>query len=208
MLGLIKKDLLMIKSNLKMILIIFIVFILVSLNGNGNFAFIPAFISVMLIMSTFSYDEYNKWDAYATTFPNDRKNVVKSKFIATFILILISLLVTLLLCLIIQYINNNINFKEIYELMMGCLIAIILLIAIMYPLIFKFGIEKSRIGIFIGIFSVTSIASILVKTKIEIPVSLLTFLNNYGVILFLGISLISILISYKVSKNIYLNKEF
>lgn len=208
MLGLIKKDLLMIKGNLKMISIIFIVFILIALNGNGNFAFIPAFIGVMLIMSTFSYDEYNKWDAYATTLPSGRRNIVKSKFIATFILILISFLVTLLLCLIIQYINNDINFKEIYESMLGCLIAIILLIAIMYPLIFKFGIEKSRIGIFIGIFGVTSLVSILTKVKIQIPNSLLTFLSNYGFILFFGISLISILISYKISQKIYLNKEF
>lgn len=57
MLGLIKKDLFMAKGNFKTISIIFAVFTFTAINGNQNFAFIPAFMSVMIMMSTFSYDE-------------------------------------------------------------------------------------------------------------------------------------------------------
>lgn len=60
MLGLIKKDLLMVKSNLKVIAIILIVFGVMAIQGQGDLSFIPALTSVMIFMSTFSYDEYNK----------------------------------------------------------------------------------------------------------------------------------------------------
>ena len=85
MLGLIKKDLLMIKGNIKTLAIIFVVFTIMAINGNGNFAFIPAFMSVMIVMSTFSYDEYNKTDGFITSLPNGKKNAVKSKYISTLI---------------------------------------------------------------------------------------------------------------------------
>ena len=67
MLGLIKKDLLMIKSNFKLILIMLVVFFIMALQGEFDISFIPTFIIAMLFMTTFSYDEYNKWDAYAIT---------------------------------------------------------------------------------------------------------------------------------------------
>ena len=93
MTGLIKKDLLMIKSNLKMILVILFVFFIMALQGEFDISFVPEFIVVMLFISTFSYDEYNKWDAYAITLPNGRNSVVASKYLATLILITISIII-------------------------------------------------------------------------------------------------------------------
>lgn len=208
MLGLIKKDLLLIKGNIKLVIIMFVVFILLAINGNGNFSFIPAFISVMLFMSTFSYDEYNKWDAYAITLPNGRKNVVKSKYIATLILIFLSVLVTLITCIIVGYINQNFEMKGIIETLLGCALAVILIQSFMYPFIFKFGIEKSRIGIFIVVFSLTFIISLISKQEIKISSNLIQFFNIYGMILISVLTLIILLVSYKMSRKIYLNKEF
>ena len=78
MVGLIKKDLLMIKSNLKMVLIMLVVFFIMALQGEFDISFVPPFIVVMLFMSTFSYAEFNKWDASAVTLPHGRKTVVQS----------------------------------------------------------------------------------------------------------------------------------
>jgi len=206
--GLIKKDLLMIKSNLKLVIIMFVVFILLAMNGNGNFTFIPSFISVMLFMSTFSYDEYNKWDAYAITLPNGRSNIVKSKYIATLILIFCSILVTLITCIILGYVNQNFECKAIIETLFGCFFAVVLIQSIMYPFIFKFGIEKSRIGIFVVIFSLTFIISIISKQNIEVSKDLIQFFNTYGMVLIPVLTLIFLFISYKISKKIYCNKEF
>ena len=75
MLGFIKKDLAMIKSNFKSLIFLVIIYLLLGLYGQMDISFILPFISVMLIMTTFNYDNYNKWDAYAATLPNGRINI-------------------------------------------------------------------------------------------------------------------------------------
>lgn len=208
MLGLIKKDLLIAKGNLKTLAIIFVVFTFMGINGNGNFSFIPAFMSVMVMMSTFSYDEYNKTDAFIISLPNGKRNAVKAKYTSTILIILISSILTFIISMIIGYAQNNLNMENVLSATIGCCVGIILLQAVLFPLIYKFGIEKSRIGIFIGIFGITSIASILVKDGLKIPPSLIILFNNYWMIIIpLGI-IIVLFISYKISEYLYLKKEF
>ena len=137
MLALIKKDLLLMKNNLKLIGIMLIIFFFMAMQGTYDLAFLPAMICIMIFMSTFSYDEYNKWDAYAITMPNGRKNIVKSKYIATLILVGISIIITLVLNITIGYINKNLDLEQIISIMSGCLLAIIIIESILYPIIFK-----------------------------------------------------------------------
>ena len=73
MLGLIKKDFLLIKANLKSLSIIFIVFIVMMFQGSFDVAFVMPLLGIMMFISTFSYDDFNHWNSYAITFPNARK---------------------------------------------------------------------------------------------------------------------------------------
>ena len=207
MIGLIKKDLLMVKSNLKLVIIIFAILFIMSLQGEFDISFVPPFIVVMLFMSTFSYDEYNKWDAYAITLPNGRKSVVASKYLATLILIAISIIITIVLNIIVGLINNNINLDSMLPTMLGCFFGIILAVAIIYPFIFKYGIEKGRIGLFIGSFVIVGVISFIKKaTNINISTNIVNFFETYWYIvvpiLFTGF----LYISYCISKKIYLNR--
>lgn len=209
MIGLIKKDLLIIKSNIRLVLVMFLVFFLMSWQGEFDMSFAPAFVSIMLFMSTFSYDEYNKWNAYAVTLPNGRKNVVVAKYVATLILIFISIFVTVLLNIVIGIINNNVCLEEVISTMSGCFLGIVIIEAIMYPLIFKYGIEKGRIGLFIGSFGIVGMIGLLSKViKINIPGQVLNFINDYFIIMAFVLSIIALGISYKVAEKIYLKKEF
>ena len=208
MIGLIMKDLLLIKGNLKTAILLFIVFILLAINGNGNFAFIPAFISVMLFMSTFSYDEFNHFDAYAITMPNGKTNIVKAKYIASMILVLIACLVTFVICFVIGYIQNNLDLNELFYTILGSGFAITLFQALIYPFIFKFGIEKGRIGIFIGVFLIVAIIGYILEKGIQLPTNVITFVNQYFLILCPVILIICLCISYIISKRIYLKKQF
>ena len=87
---------------------------------------------------------------------------------------------------------------------------VILLQSIIYPFIFKYGIEKSRIGIFVGIFAITGIAAFLTKSgyTITIPQHILTLLNNYWMIIIPLITIIILFFSYKISEHLYCKKEF
>ena len=81
MLGFIKKDLLMIKSNIKILAILLLIYIVMAFQGQLYLSFLLPFMGVMIMVSTFSYDTFNKWDAYAVTLPNGRKNSVRGKYI-------------------------------------------------------------------------------------------------------------------------------
>lgn len=209
MLGLIKKDLLMIKGNLKIVFLMLFVFGMMSLQNGTNLSFVLIIISIMLFISTFSYDEYNKWDAYAITLPNGRKNVVKSKYIASIILTLISSVLTILISLVIYYFNKKIDIEEMLSVMIGSIFAVSLIQSVIYPLIFKFGVEKGRIGMFIGCFVVTAIIGTLMK-NIDFSKSnnIISFFNDYFMIIMPVVSIIMIFISYKISEKIYMTKDF
>ena len=209
MVGLIKKDLLMIKSNLKMVLIMLVVFFIMALQGEFDISFVPPFIVVMLFMSTFSYDEFNKWDAYAVTLPNGRNNVVKSKYVASLILTIVTIILTIILNSLVGLINNNLEFDKFISTIMGCVFGVILIQSIMYPFIFKYGMEKGRIGLFVISFAIVGIIGLLSSVlKINIPTNVVTFFDNYWFVIIPLISIVLLLISYKISEKIYLKKEF
>lgn len=209
--GLIKKDLLLLKGNLKVIIIVLLGFTIMALYGMNEMSFILPVICVMLIMSTFSYDDYNKWDAYAITLPKGRENAIKSKYISTFILIGLGTLFTVLMYVLVILLKGNINLEYLAGNLLGGVIATILIVIFMYPVIYKFGVEKGRIAMFLGVFLLIAVCGILFSMidKLEFDWSfLLNWFNYYWYIVIPLILIIGLIISYQISKKIYMNKEF
>lgn len=209
MLGLIKKDLLMVKSNLKVIVIILVVFGIMALQGQSDLSFVPALTSVMVFMSTFSYDEYNKFNAFAISIPNGRKNVVKAKYISSLLLVIASVAITMIASICIGYSKHSLDWDYILSTSIGCLFACIVVESIIFPLIFKFGVEKGRIGLFIGAFAFSSIIAIIAKTKtFMISESILAFLESNIILILIVASILLLAISYLISNKVYAKKEF
>ena len=215
MLGLIKKDLLIVKNNLKLIGIVLIIFFILALQDNFDITLALPFIAMIylfvitLFISTFSYDEFNKWDAYAVTLPNGRKNIVKSKYITSIILVICALIVTLLLNYLISFINDSLEYEKVISLVLEMTTGIIFVESIMLPIIFKFGIEKSRLGLFGITIAITAVATIVSKKfNLSISINVIQFFNNYDFIIIPLILIISLLLSYKISEKIYSKKEF
>ena len=209
MLGLIKKDLLMIKGNLRQTILFLVVFIILALQENNIIVIVPVFVSMMIFMTTFSYDEYNKWEAYTISLPVSRKNIVKAKYFASIILWAIALLVTAVITVVMGIFEQNINYSEMIGMILGCVFSIVLLEALMFPLIFKFGVEKGRIGVFIGVFVIAALLGfIFTGIDLENANGFIEFFNNYYYILIPLVAVILMVISYFVSKKIYLKKEF
>lgn len=210
MLGLIKKDLLMIKSNIKILIILIFVYSVMAFQGEMDLSFIIPFMSVMIMISTFSYDSYNKWDAYAVTLPEGRKNVVKAKYIATAILIIISTVLMTIISISIAYARtNDIELEKNLSLMLGSLFATVLVQAFMYPTIYKFGVEKARIGIFIAVFGITMIGTMLVRgVDFSFLAKPLSFINEHWLMIIPITIILMWYLSLKLSEKIYKKKEF
>lgn len=155
MLGLIKKDLLLIKANLKSMIIIFVIYIMLAFQGTFDVTFIIPIIGIMLFISTFSYDDFNNWNSYAVTLPNGRKNVVRAKYIVSIILMIILAVVAFFIGIGISYIKtNSINLDEIISSLMGTMLSSVIIISLLYPIVFKFGATNGRIILFAVVFGI------------------------------------------------------
>lgn len=78
MIGLMKKDFLLIKSNKNIILIAFLMVILFGVFGEMDISYILPFMLLTVYMSSFSYDEYNNFNAYVCTLPNGSKYFIST----------------------------------------------------------------------------------------------------------------------------------
>ncbi len=210
MLGLIKKDLFMIKDSIKFLIIILLIYSILAYQNKIDLSFLLPFISVVLMMTTFNYDSYNKWDAYVTTLPMGRKNSVKAKYLATLFIIAISTIIITILSFAIDYFQTNtIDYKTILTTMFLCFFSTSIIESFMYPVIYKFGIEKARIGIFIVVFSIAFIGEFATKhLNFSSFNKIYVFLNNYWIVILPILLILILYISYKISEKIYLKKEF
>lgn len=210
MLGFIKKDLAMIKSNFKLLGILIIIYTIMGFLGKMDISFILPFMSVMIMISSFSYDNYNNWDAYAISFPDGRKNGVKSKYITTILMVLVVSLITLILSFLISYVTTkSINYGETLVTMLGTIFGTLLVLTIMYPIIYKLGVEKARIAIFVIIFGLIIICGFLVQyVELSFITKSLAFLENYLILILIIITILMVYISYKIALHIAMKKEY
>ena len=210
MIGFMKKDLAMIKSNFKLIGILLVVYAVMGLLGEIDISFILPFMCVMIMISSFSYDNYNKWDAYSISLPNGRKNSVKSKYLTTILMVFITAIVTTILSFIISYVNTKpIDYEQILVSMFGIVFGTLLVFTFMYPIVYKFGVEKARIGIFLIVFGLVIIGGFLAQyINLSFLANTLSFLEDYIIIILVIIMIAMVYISYKVSAKIFSKKEY
>lgn len=202
--GFIVKDLLIVKENLKASLIILGVYLLLFIGNPSNLSFLPPFMSFYLMLSTFSYDELNKWESYAFSFPNGRRNIVLSKYISTFILTLISYSLIFILSIGLSLYLHNLNLGEMFITFLANMASIIFLLSIIYPIIFKFGIEKARIAILGLIVGFVLIVTFFGKLLNE---DMLIKIFNSALYVLPFVIIITLILSYLLSLKIMAKKE-
>ena len=216
--GLIIKDLLFIKSTWKHLIIMFIGSLLISV-ALGNYLLAICVLPVMLLSSginTFQTDEFYNTDSYILSFPLSRKKIVLSKYIFTIIMLLISTYIGIMIYLIIFYTIhpgfNGLNTDMIKQLLMLEFSALFV-DSVFYPVIYKFGCEKSRLvllSIVMLLLGILSIASVYINTsnvKIDFE-ALINTLQIYGVYILGGFVTISLIISYILSIIFYKKKDY
>lgn len=211
MIGLVKKDLLVIKSNLKIILAVLVALLLLTSQEGGSSAiFILPIIGVMMFISTFSYDEFDNWNSYVATLPNGRKNAIIAKYIATIILIIALSLVSVIATIGFSYLTNGtINITETTTALLGTILSTSILVAFLYPIMIQYGALNGRIIIFIVVIGIGVIGAILSKyVDVNNLINQINSLESYGSILVPIISIILLGISYFISKKLFQKKEF
>ena len=214
--GLIIKDLCVIKNQMKTLLLVLAFFIIFSIiNEDATFVlFLIPFYMIMILITTFSYDEFNKWECYCNSLPLSRKEIVKAKYLLFNASSLIVLILGVLASFIIPNFIENTTFESIYASIIGVAFGICLVISLLIPFYYKFGSQKGRIMLFLTVailaLLIGTITSLDVFNNIEL-MNIINSLNNLSLgmftLLLIIVTIIIMTISYYISVKIYSNKE-
>lgn len=148
--ALIQKDVYVLWKQMK----IFIIVMLVIMAGNGSFGSVFVVIwCAMLPYTALAYDERCKWDQLAAMMPYSPRDLVLSKYVlgwlcagAAGVLVLAAQAVIRVLPLPLE------TSSPLAVLISFC--ASVCTLAITLPLMFRFGVERGRMGMFLMIFLV------------------------------------------------------
>ena len=215
--GLIIKDLCVLKNQMKTLLLVLAFFIIFSIiNEDATFIlFLVPFYMIMILITTFNYDEFNKWDSYCNSLPLSRKEIVKSKYILFNATSLIVLILGILASFIIPSFIENTTFESLFASIIGVAFGICLVISLLIPFYYKFGSSKGRIMLFLCIvilaLLIGAITSLDIFNNKEL-MNIINSLNNLSLgmftLLLIILTVIIMSISYYISVRIYKNKEF
>ncbi len=208
--SLILKDFISLKSYGKTLAIIIGFFTLVTFTNDE-----PSFLSGMIILlmsmlpiTSFSYDQHAKWDLFSQTLPMSRKQLVMSKYALGIITIGIGVLLATLFNVVVALVKSiEVDLRYLIEANGFIALAALLFLSILIPLVYKFGVEKSRM-LMIVVLAIPSVLVIgLPKDVVTIPmldeirpaILFVSGLVCVGFVMFL---------SYVISVRIYMKKDF
>lgn len=204
--GLIIKDILNLKKSLNTLIAMFIFYILWAYKF-GDPTILIAMITLMLTMmsiTSMSYDDLAKWDKFALAMPISRQKLVYSKYILSILLAICGVGISVAISYILVLVNGKISTSQLFLSAYVIFIISILFSCIVLPLIYKFGVEKSRIMMMAVIAIPMIIAYLISEMGISMPSeSQLTMLLWFSPLFIL----ISLFISSSISYSIFKKKD-
>lgn len=152
--GLIRKDIYVITKQLKLYLVMVVIFSLT----RSMYIFAILYCS-MLPYTAMAYDERSKWHELATMMPYTISDIVLSKYVLGWISIGLSTCIAFALNFMMSRFDSQAGVPP--SMCLTAFTFAALLIAITYPLMFRFGVEKGRIGLMVlSIFAIIASASL------------------------------------------------
>lgn len=147
--GLLYKDFRILWKSTKAMLLLTVIFCLIPSNSFMDMSLFFVVYTGMLPLSLLAYDERSHWDRLVLMLPVTPRDVVRSKYIAGWYLTLGAGV----LYLIGRLVFERMPAQEAVSHLALALAASLLFQAILYPVIFRLGVEKGRLtmGILVGV---------------------------------------------------------
>lgn len=215
--GLLIKDLKLMKVQKNFFFMIFAVGIGMAV-FTDNISFIIGYISVvsaMFTLSSISYDEFDNGSAFLFSLPISRKDYVMEKYMFGLIISGASLILSTLVAVGAAMIRRINLVSETLVTASGVLAVLLGMLAVMIPVVLKYGGEKGRVAIigFIGVIFVIGLLAVkgakLLKldfTELAGKLASLQFKTVFGILI--AAAAAALLISYRISLKIMEKREF
>lgn len=216
MIGLVYKDMMVMKKQLFYYLAFFVVYGFLSATGTFSLGTIQGamvtMVGIMVPMSSMAYDEQAKWDKFAAATPVGRQGIVKGKYLLSLLTTGAAALISAALALL--FLLTGLvegDRAEVLFSILGCAVAAVFLNAVLLPILFKFGVEKSRILFLLLsalVFGGITLLAMVAKNGGDIG-GVLNFADRLGPLasLLLVIAVAACALSYFISLGIMEKKE-
>lgn len=214
MIGFWKKDFFILRKQMRTYTFILVVYAVLSISGvwgSNLIAAMVALVTLMCPLTAFAYDQASGWDAYACALPGGGKDAVAGRYLCT----LTIWAGATALCCVLSAVLWAVGLLEsnLPELLLGDLVSGttgLLMAAVTLPLCYKFGVERGRVlmtlvfvCIFVGILATPSLVDGLLPSSFDTKMLLIGGLVGFAVLVVAGLYL-----SYRISRAIYLKKEW
>jgi len=205
--GLLLKDILNLKKQSRIMLLMTAFYFMLGLMYEN-----PSFLTGMIVLlftmlsiTSFSYDDLAKWDRYALSLPVTRSELVLGKYVLAAVLAGAGTVLSFAGAMFFSFIKSPIDITEQLAVSYALFAVAMLFVSVLFPIIFKFGVEKGRM-LMIAVFAVPMGAIYALSyLGISLPSEeqLTTLLIFSPVIIFVFTA-----VSYALSKSVYNKKEF
>ena len=198
--GLLKKDLLLLKSQIKYIVMI-VVICLIMAYANSGFAYISSYLTFMgtgLVFNSLSYDMYHNEIAYLFALPISKKEYCLEKYIYAFTITFISWLIAFLITS-----ATHINLETVI-VQLAMLFSGFIYLSITIPVVIRYGREKATI-IVLMLVLLLFLAVASGATSVGMLMSNFSGFTLIGIYAF--IVLIALILSYRSTISILNDKE-
>ena len=147
--GLLLKEFYTFKKYGKTYLFLAFVFLAGSFFSDGNqiFTIYPCLFAGILPQSFIGMDEKNRWLSYCGALPYTKGEIVSSKYVLTLILQSAIILATAIVQCARLAIDSRFSLNAVFTLVSVFISVSLIAPSVMFPIIFKFGSERSRITI-------------------------------------------------------------
>lgn len=214
MIGFFKKDLFILRKYMRTYAFILVLYALLSVSGVWDSNLIATMVSLVTLMcplTAFAYDQATRWDAYACSLPDGGTGAVAGRYLCT----LTIWLSAMALCCVLSAALWAASLLEgdLLDLTVGNLLSGavgLLMVSITLPMCYKFGIERGRmlmtvvlVSIFAGIIGAVGLITGPISDDVDVVAIL-----NIGMAVFGVVTVAGFYGSYRVSRAIYLRKEW
>ena len=208
MIGLLKKEYYLMEGQMKswLIVAVFCFFYSYFMNADSFLFMLIILIGIMSTMTVFSLDN-------AISLPLTRKEIVEARYLFAFLIDIGVSLACCLLMLLRGQINGGVNLPESLHSLFQILLVTILMQLLLFPVIYKLGVEKARF-VYMAVFICLSLG-VLGLSQLDDNGAVLAGIRinaekimQYGEIAAVILAAAGLFLSLWLSVRIYEKKEF
>lgn len=207
--GLLLKDLLVLRKGAKAYLLFLALYAVLSLTWSNNlFSTLLVVIVMMLPINCFSWDNYTKWDTYAMALPVRRRTVVASRYLLVLLIAAAAMVLMAALTFVSFLISGVMDWDQFLLSYISSMAGALLLNALTLPLLYKYGPERARILMMMGLVVIFAGVYLLEAVATDGGLPVFPAVNQAVVLAIVLLALLAAFaVSYLISCRIYERKE-